>query len=285
MYPTHVRSQVDIELDIFGDHRPQHGDRVTDQSVEVDGAVADRLAAAERQELPHECRAALASLENLLDGILSRVIKIHLLLQDLRISGDRQQQVVEVVRQPTGQLAEGFHLVGLTQLLFEPLALRRFADEADDRYLVLDMYRKRDDLDGDESAILVPQTELVRPGVLAAKVSCQQQGGGRQLFGRQKLEVQKAMTHELVLRIADQLHGGRIAVYKDTLGIVEVHGIRRVLEEDPEALAVGDQPLELGYPVTQAPEFPGALIRCLGVVDHHSVLAGSEPPDPGPATV
>ena len=75
--------------------------------------VADRLTAAERQELPGERGAALSGLDDLLHGALSRVIRIQPLLQELGISSDRHQQVVEVMRQPTGKLAEGLQLVGL----------------------------------------------------------------------------------------------------------------------------------------------------------------------------
>ena len=51
-----------------------------------------------------------------------------------------------------------------------------------------------------------------------------------------------------------------------------VYGIRGVLEEDPEALAVGDQPFELGNPVMKFAELAGGLLGWLGVVDHYSML-------------
>jgi hypothetical protein len=48
-------------------------------------------------------------------------------LDQLEIARDRLQQIVEVVRDAAGQLADRFHLVGLHQRRFGPLALRHLA--------------------------------------------------------------------------------------------------------------------------------------------------------------
>ena len=50
------------------------------------------------------------------------------LQQQVAVANDRSQKVVEVVRDAAGQLTDGLHLLGLRELRFEVLLLRRVHD-------------------------------------------------------------------------------------------------------------------------------------------------------------
>ena len=53
-----------------------------------------------------------------------RIVGFQAGKQHLTVAGDNGQQVVEVVRHSTGQSPYRFHLLRLTDLLFQPFSLR-----------------------------------------------------------------------------------------------------------------------------------------------------------------
>src|SRR6185503_11597647 len=74
------------------------------------------LPAGKRQQLPGELLATSGGSPDCFDG-LDVFWLAQLALQDLRIAGDDHEQIVEIMRDASRELAEGFHLLRLSQLL------------------------------------------------------------------------------------------------------------------------------------------------------------------------
>ena len=53
--------------------------------------------------------------------------------RQLAVANDDVQQIIEIVRDPAGELADGFHLLRLPQLLLNALLLERLAHDSSDR--------------------------------------------------------------------------------------------------------------------------------------------------------
>ena len=87
--------------------------------VQVEDLGLDDLLAAEHQQLPGEVRGSRASAADLLDVAAHGIVALQIHHHQLRVAQDDREQVVEVVRDPSRQLAHGFHLLGLPQLPFE----------------------------------------------------------------------------------------------------------------------------------------------------------------------
>ena len=88
---------------------------------------------------------------------------------ELAVAGDDRQQVVEVVRDPARELADGLHLLRLAQLLLEPPLLRHVArDHAarlDHAVVVADRERRVGEVD--RLAVLAPRHRLALDGLPA----------------------------------------------------------------------------------------------------------------------
>ena len=99
------------------------------QFVEVDDLRPDHLAAAEGKELCGERRSAgrriadrLDAPEGLIDIELIPPLRRQVLGQEFRIALDREEDVVEVMGDPTGQPADRFQLLGLQELILGRLS-------------------------------------------------------------------------------------------------------------------------------------------------------------------
>ena len=90
-----------------------------DELVDVDGFWLQRLPARKREHPVGEggraFRRALRHVDVALEVVVPSLVQPA--LHQFEAAGDAGQQVVEVVRQPTGELADGFHLLRLPQLL------------------------------------------------------------------------------------------------------------------------------------------------------------------------
>ena len=77
---------------------------------------------AERKELAGEGRRTLSRLYDLFHMLVQLILLSKTVYHQLAISVDDGQQIVEVVRNPSGQAPDGFHLLRLAKLLFKFLA-------------------------------------------------------------------------------------------------------------------------------------------------------------------
>ena len=128
------RTELGVEhrqqLDVLADQAPQHHVHVGDDGVEVEHPGLQDLPAAEREQLPGERRGARGGLLDLL-GVASQARVVLAGDEELAVAGDGGQQVVEVVRDATGEPADRFHLLGLAELVLELLLQRQVTDDRD----------------------------------------------------------------------------------------------------------------------------------------------------------
>jgi hypothetical protein len=85
-----------------------------------------------RQQLTRERGRALPRFHNLLDGAVVGISFGDAVQQDMAVTVDDGEQVVEVVRDPTGQHADRFHFGRLPELFFEQLTLGNILEHGED---------------------------------------------------------------------------------------------------------------------------------------------------------
>ena len=82
-----------------------------DQRGDVHGLRLELLAAREGEQAGGERGAALGAVDGAVEQSAELRIVGQTLAQQVEVAEDRGQQVVEVVREPAGQLADAFHLL------------------------------------------------------------------------------------------------------------------------------------------------------------------------------
>jgi hypothetical protein len=100
-----------------GHKRPSVDDdaELLDERVEVDDLRAQRLLAREGEELLGQPPAALRRALRRVDQAMQALIVADAGGDEVEIAGDRRQQVVEVMRDAAGELADRLHLLRLLQ--------------------------------------------------------------------------------------------------------------------------------------------------------------------------
>ena len=90
--------------------------------AQIDRHRAQILLTRERQQTLGQRRAALGALHGAVDQPMQPRIVRHALAQQIEIAHHGHQQIVEVMRDAAGELADGLHLLRLAQLLLRLLA-------------------------------------------------------------------------------------------------------------------------------------------------------------------
>ena len=122
--------QNDLDGDLLADRSSQEIRHFGDQPVDVDGLGFERLLSrkgeqALRQEAARWApRMAFSASRSRLPPSESR--RLQLALKGFQIADDDRQQVVEVVRDAAGQVADALHLLRLPQRLFGLTTRREF---------------------------------------------------------------------------------------------------------------------------------------------------------------
>ena len=111
------------EFDIFADERAEETLHVGDDGVDVDDLEFEKLFAAEGEELASERGGAIGGLLNGFGFGMQRVAGSELVEQNFGVAADDHEQIVEVVSDAAGEAADGFHFLGLAELIFEDAAL------------------------------------------------------------------------------------------------------------------------------------------------------------------
>ena len=100
-------------------------DHAFDQRAQIDRHRAQILLAGEGQQPLGQRGAAFGALDGAVDQPLQARIVRQALAQQIEIAHHGHQQIVEIVRDAAGELADGLHLLGLAQLLLRLLASGR----------------------------------------------------------------------------------------------------------------------------------------------------------------
>ena len=115
-------SEAGGEFDILADERAQEALHVGDDGVDVDDLEFEKLFAAEGEELAGERGGAIGGLLNGFGLGVQRVAGGELVEENLGVAADDHEQIVEVVSDAAGEAADGFHFLGLAELVFEDAA-------------------------------------------------------------------------------------------------------------------------------------------------------------------
>ena len=116
-----------LQRDVFAQKLAEHVGQVADGFVHVQLLGLDELAAAEREQLAGQSGGALGGLRDLLRGARAGVVHVgH--PQKRRVAVNDGEDVVEIVGNPAGELADGLHFLRLAELLLQP-ALRHIAEQ------------------------------------------------------------------------------------------------------------------------------------------------------------
>ena len=122
-----IRRRLDIDLDAGAERRPQQLDGVEHQRVDVDAARLQRLLARERQQAVGEIGGARHRLIDHRGNVPQRRPVGHAVGEHFDAAGDHRENVVEVVRDAAGELADRLHLLRLAQLALGFLERREVA--------------------------------------------------------------------------------------------------------------------------------------------------------------
>ena len=135
----HHRHHRLVERELLVDPRSKHvaqqRPHALDQRCDQRRAHLEPLDPAEREQLSGQPRAALGGGERIF-GIALELRVVGALGDDVEPADDDRQQIVEVVRDAAGELAQRLHLLALAELLLRGLEVgdvARFEQQIEDR--------------------------------------------------------------------------------------------------------------------------------------------------------
>ena len=129
LHPAEGLSGAKREFDILVNQPLQQLVHVRDQRVHVEDGRFQRLPPAERQHLTRERSGAVRRLANLLAAAEERVLGGQAFDNQLRVSLDHREQVIEVVSDTARQPAQRFHLLRTGEALLRAAAsVLRFSE-------------------------------------------------------------------------------------------------------------------------------------------------------------
>jgi len=228
----------DLQLDVVAEQRLQQPRGLEHPLVQVEDACLDLLLPAEGEQLLDEGRRAVPGFLDAPQVLLRAGVRGEPPAQQVRVTLDDDQQVVEVVRDAAGELADGLHLERMPQLVLERLALREVAPDGVHHRLAIELQDGQQHLDREGRAVGAHVIPLEAP---AASL----EGLGEHLVGlleavaairlRRRRDLRRVHAqHVLATPDPQHAHGGRVAV-DEAVAHDHRHGVRGVLEQ----LAVG----------------------------------------------
>ena len=125
-----------FERDLFADQPAQQHGEIRQRLAEVEHLRAQRLAAREGEQLAHQARRPVGVLLDLHDVLERRIGRPMRIEQEVGRHHDGGEHVVEIVRDPAGELAHRLHLLRLGELRLERPLLGHL-HRIDDRHLAV----------------------------------------------------------------------------------------------------------------------------------------------------
>ena len=129
MVPTFVR-QHRVEANVLSDERLQQLDQFSNHLIRIKIRKLQYLSASEAEQLLGERSGLLGGFERHRQVLITLIIALQAIHGKSRIALHALQEIVELVRDATGQSSKGFHFLGLPQFFFtltqrfvRPLAL------------------------------------------------------------------------------------------------------------------------------------------------------------------
>ena len=116
--------QIERNLDVLVEQATQQAHGFIDQFVDVDPFRLQRLASRERQQAAGQVGAAPCRVKRFANEVGQRRVAGGQFPCQFQIAADDGQQIVEVVRHATGQVADRFHFLRLPKLILGGLVRR-----------------------------------------------------------------------------------------------------------------------------------------------------------------
>ena len=161
----------DLQLDRSTDEPAQQVRELGQRVGDVEHLGLQGLLAREGEELAHEVRRAVGVLPDLHDIGKRRIARLVAQQQQVAEADHRGQQVVEVVRDAAGKLADGLHLLRLGELLLEP-ALLADVEEMQNRGAVDPRRFVERAREGGDDALLAVRSDQPHVDVLGGPFAC-----------------------------------------------------------------------------------------------------------------
>ncbi len=123
----HLRKRsikVQLQRNVFADETRQHLFHVRNQGVEVQDNGFQDLLTAEGQKLARQRHGALAGLFDFLGMFKGSVLGSEVALQHLTVADNYAEQIVEIVRDSSGQAPDRFHFLRHAELPFQGAPFR-----------------------------------------------------------------------------------------------------------------------------------------------------------------
>jgi hypothetical protein len=118
------RGKIEPQHDAGSERPLQQIDHALDQGAQIHRHRSQILLPRERQQALRQRRAAFRALQRAVDQPMQARIVGDALAQQIEIAHHRHQQIVEIMRDAAGELADRLHLLRLPQLLLGPFAGR-----------------------------------------------------------------------------------------------------------------------------------------------------------------
>ena len=107
--------QVEVDVDALGEGARQQLGHAVHQRTDFHRAGRQRLLAREGEQAADQFGAAAGRRQGRFQVVVEALVGGQFVLQRGQVAGDDGEQVVEVVGESAGELADGFHLLGLDQ--------------------------------------------------------------------------------------------------------------------------------------------------------------------------
>ena len=140
-------ADVDVDLDAAADERADELGDVLDLGADIEDLRLQRLAAGEGEKLRGELGSALHRLGDRIDVAAAALLRQFAAAQEIGGGADDGEEVVEVVRDAAGELADGLHLLRMAQrfLALAPLGdVDGFGHRARDRAVTVEQRPHRE---------------------------------------------------------------------------------------------------------------------------------------------
>ncbi len=192
---TQIASERGLHEDVLADKAVQHLLDGAHDGIQVEDDRLDDLAAAERQQLPRQLRRGLARLLNFKYVVAVRVRNFGVVEQQLAITQDRREHVVEIVGNASGKPSHRIHFLRALVVLLDLFALHLGAQA-----LLLPLFEGR----GHRIEVF---PELVQLGNRRAGSDARAEIAGSQPAARAR-QLRYRSEQETVGRVLDHEHDG-----------------------------------------------------------------------------
>jgi hypothetical protein len=126
------RIEHDVDMDVLADKAAEHLLELGDRFVHIEHPGTVRFLAAEREELPREPARPIARFPDFVEIIGDLPIRTQTLEEQIAVTENRRQEIVEIVRDAAGKPADRFHFLRLREFLLEPHPIGDVSRDAQD---------------------------------------------------------------------------------------------------------------------------------------------------------